>query len=297
MRVDGLLLVDKPRGLSSAAVVEKVKRFYKAAKAGHGGTLDPMATGLLPVAVGEATKLLWLLLDGDKEYLAEALLGVRTDTDDAEGAEVERVALPPTLEEEAITAALLSQVGPRMQRPPVYSALKRDGKPLYARARAGEEVEVEPRRVEIYEIERQEAALPRVRFRVACGKGTYIRSIARDLGEALGVGAHLAALRRTKTLGFSVERATPLDQLGEATLISCEELTASLPSGQARAEQVKAVQSGKVLRADEFGLALAPEELARILDPGGALLALARGDQDGKLVWQRIFVGLGGRQA
>jgi tRNA pseudouridine55 synthase len=292
MKTDGLLLIDKPRGLSSAAVVEKVKRFFRAKKAGHGGTLDPMATGLLPVALGEGTKLLWLLLDGDKEYLAEATLGTRTDTDDAEGREILKAPVP-ALGAALVNEALQRQAGTIQQVPPAFSALKKDGKPNYERARAGESVEVEPRTVTIHALELLSYEAPMVRFRVACSKGTYVRSIARDLGEALGTCAHLSALRRTQTLGFSVEKASPLESLSSAELISCEALSAHLVTGRASEELVSSVTSGKAMRGEMLGF---PETFCgtgRVLGPKGELLALVQLEPDGRITWLRGFVGLG----
>ena len=194
--LDGILLLDKPAGLSSNGALQHVRRLYRAEKGGHTGALDPLATGLLPLCFGEATKIAGLLLGGRKAYEAEVRLGQVTDTDDADG-QVLRERPVPTLGREPVEAALKPFLGRILQRPPIYSALKQGGEPLYARARRGEAIEVAEREVDIDAIELLALDGDRLRLAVTCGSGTYIRSLARDLGEALGCGAHITALRRT----------------------------------------------------------------------------------------------------
>ena len=208
-QVDGVLLLDKPRGLSSNHALQKAKRLFNAAKAGHTGTLDPMATGLLPLTFGEATKFSQMLLDADKSYEATVTLGVVTDTGDAEGQVLERQSV--TADAQDIAAALNAFRGEIEQIPPMYSALKRDGRPLYEYARAGIELERAPRRVVIHALEMLDGGLDgsSFGFRVRCSKGTYVRTLAMDIGRALGCGAHLSALRRTAIGPFG------LDELGE----------------------------------------------------------------------------------
>jgi tRNA pseudouridine55 synthase len=206
--IDGVLLLDKPCGLSSNAALQRARRALGAAKGGHTGTLDPMATGLLPLAFGEATKFSQYLLDADKAYLAEVRLGIRTDTGDAEGEVIARSEVRPSAEQ--ILAACERFVGEMDQLPPMYSALKRDGRALYEYARAGVEVERQPRRVRVAAIEVVGFATDRFRCRVRCSKGTYIRVLAEDLGEALGCGAHLTALVREATGAFALEDAVAL---------------------------------------------------------------------------------------
>lgn len=210
----GLLLVDKPAGITSFEVVRRVKRLVRARKAGHLGTLDPFATGLLPLALGEATKLAPHLMGEPKTYRATLKLGEETDTQDLTGRVTGRWESLP--ESEAIAAAADRFVGEIEQVPPLYSALRQQGERLYRLARRGETVEVKPRRVMIYELTVEAVDLPRVTLRVRCSAGAYIRTLAQDLGRALGSGAHLVALRRLAVGPFRIEDAATLEQLAEA---------------------------------------------------------------------------------
>jgi len=213
--VDGALLLDKRCGMSSNAALQEVKRLYHARKAGHAGTLDPIATGLLPILFGEATKLVFLLLDADKTYLADLALGETTTTGDAEGDVVE--SRPVRVDAAAVESVLARFRGDLMQLPPMYSALKHAGQPLYKLARAGQSVERSPRPVRIHELEALELAGARLRIRVRCSKGTYVRVLAEDIGQALGTGAHVRALRRVATGSWQIEQATSLERLAEMT--------------------------------------------------------------------------------
>ena len=213
--LDGVLLLDKPLGLSSNDALIRAKRIYLAKKAGHTGTLDPLATGLLPLCFGEATKFSQDLLEADKTYEATMRLGVQTTTGDAEGEALKTREV--TCDETAILAALVGFRGDITQIPPMYSALKRDGKPLYEYARAGQTVEREARNVTILALEMIACALPDVTFRVTCSKGTYVRTLAEDIGEKLGCGAHLVALRRTGVGALTLENSVTLDTLSDAT--------------------------------------------------------------------------------
>ncbi|VVE34211.1 tRNA pseudouridine(55) synthase TruB [Pandoraea cepalis] len=213
--LDGVLLLDKPLGLSSNDALIRAKRLLQALKAGHTGTLDPLATGLLPLCFGEATKFSQDLLDADKTYEALVRLGETTTTGDAEGEVLQT--RPVTVDEAAIRAVLPRFTGPISQVPPMYSALKRDGKPLYEYARAGQALEREARAVTIHALEMTACALPAVAefsFRVTCSKGTYVRTLAEDIGEALGCGAHLRALRRTAVGPLTLDGAVTLEDLG-----------------------------------------------------------------------------------
>jgi tRNA pseudouridine55 synthase len=210
-KVDGIMLLDKPRGFSSNAALQKVRWLLNAEKAGHTGSLDPLATGVLPLCFGEATKFSQYLLDADKGYETLMQLGVTTSTADAEGEVLRRVQVQ-------VTAADMEAVLPRFrgtiqQIPPMYSALKRDGQPLYKLARAGEVVEREPRSVTIARLQVLDCVGDQVRLAVDCSKGTYIRSLVEDMGEALGCGAHVAELRRVKAGPFALEQAVSLDEL------------------------------------------------------------------------------------
>jgi tRNA pseudouridine55 synthase len=212
--LDGVLLLDKPAGLSSNQCLGVVKRLFSAQKAGHTGTLDPFATGLLPVALGEATKFSQGLLDADKSYLATMLLGVTTRTGDTEG-EVIREAAVDT-DDARIMAAMAGFRGEISQVPPMYSALKRDGRPLYEYARAGIDLDREARRIKIHSLDLVSVDGAQVVFRVRCSKGTYVRTLAEDIGNALGCGAHLTALRR--------EAAGSLDLRGAHTIADLERM-------------------------------------------------------------------------
>lgn len=209
---DGLLLVDKPAGLTSHDVVDHVRRQFRFPKVGHGGTLDPMATGLLVLLIGRGTKRSEQVMNSDKIYEGILQLGVTTDTEDVDG----RVLLerdPSGVTEAALRAAIEKRRGDQMQTPPMVSAVKRDGVPLYKLARKGKTVEREARLIHIYEFELLSFEPPTARFRLRCTKGTYVRTLVADIGEELGCGAFLQALRRTATGDFRVEDAHPLEDL------------------------------------------------------------------------------------
>ncbi|MBK6358372.1 MAG: tRNA pseudouridine(55) synthase TruB [Betaproteobacteria bacterium] len=210
-QVDGVLLLDKPIGFTSNDALQKARRLFSAAKGGHTGTLDPLATGLLPLCFGEATKFSADLLDADKTYEAVLKLGVTTDSGDAEG----KVTATATVNtEKAVILKLLPQfTGDIQQIPPMHSALKRNGRPLYELARQGIEVEREARAVTIYAIDLLDFAGDSLTLRVACSKGTYIRVLAADIGAALGCGAHLTALRRTRVGDLDLDGAVTLAEL------------------------------------------------------------------------------------
>ena len=213
--VHGVLLLDKPLGLSSNQALQKAKWLLRAEKAGHTGTLDPLATGVLPLCFGAATKFSQMHLEADKAYETTVRLGLRTSTADAEGEVIATRPVQCTLGQ--VVEVLDRYTGPITQVPPMHSALKKDGKALYEYARQGETVEREPRHVTIHELELLEARLegdaPFLRLRVACSKGTYIRTLGEDIGEALGCGGHLVALRRVRTGGFDASQVVPLAEL------------------------------------------------------------------------------------
>lgn len=217
--VHGVLLLDKPLGISSNQALQKVKWLLRAEKAGHTGTLDPLATGVLPLCFGAATKFSQLHLDADKTYETTVRLGVRTSTADAEGEVVETRSVNCTVGE--VVEALDRFMGPITQVPPMHSALKKDGKPLYEYARDGETVEREPRHVTIHDLELLDLQLqgdaPHVRLRVTCSKGTYIRTLGEDIAQALGCGGHLSMLRRVATGPFAQAHCVTLDALDAAT--------------------------------------------------------------------------------
>ncbi|WP_213715452.1 tRNA pseudouridine(55) synthase TruB [Cedecea lapagei] len=211
--IHGVLLLDKPQGLSSNDALQKVKRLYNANRAGHTGALDPLATGMLPICLGEATKFSQYLLDSDKRYRVIAKLGQRTDTSDADGIVVQE--RPISFSAEQLDAALESFRGDTEQVPSMYSALKHQGKPLYEYARAGIEVEREARPITVYELLFIRHEGDELELEVHCSKGTYIRTIVDDLGEKLGCGAHVIFLRRLAVSKYPIERMVTLEQLNE----------------------------------------------------------------------------------
>jgi tRNA pseudouridine55 synthase len=210
--INGVLLLDKPAGLTSNVALQKVKRLFNAKKAGHTGSLDPIATGLLPICLGEATKMSGYLLNSNKGYRVTIKLGEKTTTGDIDGDVIEARPVP-AIELSYLEAVLSGFRGEIEQIPPMHSALKKDGKPLYKLAHQGIEVERKPRQVTIYKIDLLEFRRDEIDLEVLCSKGTYIRTLAEDIGEVLGCGAHVAVLRRTIVGGFELEDALTLDQL------------------------------------------------------------------------------------
>src|SRR5690606_22975216 len=211
-RLDGILIMDKPSGMTSNKRLQIVKRQYAAEKAGHTGALDPMATGVLPLCFGEATKVSQYLLDADKRYVARVHLGVTTTTGDADGEVTTRCAVPE-LSSDRIEEVLASFVGEIEQVPSVYSALKQDGVPLYKLARQGKEIREKRRTITIHSIALQDWSSPDLEIDVRCSKGTYIRSLAEDIGKQLGCGAHLTALRRSGAGPYSLDDCHTLAEL------------------------------------------------------------------------------------
>lgn len=275
----GLIVVDKPQGITSHGVVARMRRICGTRKVGHGGTLDPMATGVLIVAVGKATKLLTYVSGLDKSYAATIRLGRSTVTDDAEG-EVTATADASGIADEAIRAGLAAMTGEIDQVPSAVSAVKIDGQRAYKRVRDGEAVELKPRRVTIAAIEvlaiRREGAFVDVDVDVSCSSGTYIRAIARDLGAALDVGGHLTALRRTRIGGFGLDTAATLETLAEradagdplGTLTMGDAAARLMPTRTATDAEAKALSYGKPLAAAGI------EGRYAVLDAGGDLLAV-----------------------
>ena len=223
----GIVLLDKPLGLSSNKALQEVRRLLRAAKGGHTGALDPLATGLLPLCFGEATKLAGSILGARKAYRAECRLGITTDTADSEGEIVQQRAVP-SLDDAAIEMALAKLRGRISQVPPMYSAIKQDGERLYVKARRGEAVEVPPRDVDVHRLELLARDGDSLQLLIECGSGTYVRSLAADLGEDLGCGAHLTALRRTWVEPFREPNMVTLEQLQHAAEQGDQSLLAHL---------------------------------------------------------------------
>lgn len=279
---DAGLLVDKPVGITSNRALQAAKRLFGSRKAGHAGTLDPLASGLLVVLFGEATKFAGHLLDDDKEYLATLKLGEKTSTADAEGAILERREVNVGVQ--AIGPVLAGFRGEIEQVPPMHSALKRDGVPLYELAREGKTVERAARRVRILELEMLRFASPLLDLRVRCTKGTYIRTLAEDIGAALGTGAHLAALRRTASGRFRVSEAATLETLEALPpaprarhLLSLPALLAGLPAARLDGPQEARFRNGQAVNA------LAGEGLCAVFGADGAVIGLGQAAPGGAL--------------
>jgi len=288
--MDGALLLDKPLGMTSNRALQDAKKLLGAKKAGHGGTLDPLASGLLVILVGEGTKFAGPMLDADKEYLATVKLGVTTSTADAEGEVLEE--RPVQVQADQVAAALGRFRGPIEQVPPMHSALKRDGVPLYQLARAGRSVERRPRQVEIHELELLQCAPPILELRVRCSKGTYIRVLAEDIGAALGTGAHLAGLRRTGSGRFHVRDAATLEELRampnkRAALLPLRVLLDGLPHAELDAAAEARLRNGQPLKIS--GLA---EGLCALYRADGAVIGLGEAQREGLLKAVRLTRGL-----
>ncbi|WP_315387372.1 tRNA pseudouridine(55) synthase TruB [uncultured Stenotrophomonas sp.] len=293
-RLDGILLLDKPAGMSSNAALQVARRLFRADKGGHTGSLDPLATGLLPLCFGEATKIAGLLLGSAKAYDAEVVLGQTTDTDDSDGSVLlERPV--PAISREQLEAALAPLKGRIRQRAPIYSALKQGGEPLYMKARRGETIEAPERDVEVHAIEVLDQQPTRLSLRVTCGSGTYIRSLARDLGETLGCGAHIAGLRRLWVDPFRDAPMVTLDTLRElagqgdeaaleALLLPLEAGLADYPRIDLDAEQAPRFSVGQRLRNPAWGAGT-----VAVYGPNGPILGLGEVDETGRLSPQRCF--------
>ena len=295
--VHGVVLLDKPAGLSSNNALVRVKRKLNAKKAGHTGTLDPFATGLLPLCFGEATKFAQDLLNADKTYETTIHLGVRTSTGDTEG-DITTQQSAEYVTREDIDAALARFVGEIDQVPPMYSALKRDGRPLYEYARAGVELEREARRVTIQEMELLDFSPPHLTLRVACSKGTYIRVLGEDIGNVLGCGAHLQTLRRTKVGSLEIAHASALPDIeqadnpeDEAILKPVDYLLSTLPSIHLSEELTRRFMHGQRLSLEKANLTVRDSaERVRVYDAvGQRLLGVAMIKEGSVLTPERLI--------
>ena len=211
--IEGILLVDKPAGITSHDIVDRLRRKLKIKKIGHAGTLDPLATGLMIMLIGKATKVSQFLISLDKSYDGEFLLGVETDSQDADGQVVQKKPVSPEINEERVKEEMKSFLGDQYQTPPMFSAKKIDGVPLYKMARKGKTVEREPRFIRINEFNLKNWDSPKGEFNMVCSKGTYVRTVLHDLGQRLECGAHLSSLRRTQIDQFEIEGARTLEEL------------------------------------------------------------------------------------
>ncbi len=288
--MNGILIVDKPLGPTSHDVVAVVRRAARQKKVGHAGTLDPLATGLLVLALGQATRTIEFLVGHDKVYEARVRLGQATTTYDAEGETIATHEGPlPTRDE--VETALGALRGEIMQRPPIFSAIKQGGEALYEKARRGEAVEVAARPVTIHALRVTAWEPPHVGLHVHCSKGTYIRSLAHDLGAALGVGGHLSALRRVASGAFTLAQARPLDAIKSATPEEIEAMLLpvgvgleALPTILVDAAAQQALQRGRALPAPTG------EGTVRALDESGALVAILRWRDDRGWQPEKVFV-------
>ncbi|WP_251976073.1 tRNA pseudouridine(55) synthase TruB [Salinicola avicenniae] len=290
--IDGVLLLDKASGMSSNHALQRARRLFQARKAGHTGTLDPMATGLLPVCFGEATKFSAHLLEADKVYRTRVKLGETTDTGDAEGEIVSRRALPDGLDQAMVEAVLARFRGEIEQVPPMYSALKHQGRKLYELAREGKTIERAPRRVTVYDVRPFDWAEDGFWLEVRCSKGTYIRTLAEDIGEALGVGAHITALERLETGPFDSEQRLSLETLEAmsdaqrlAMLLPVDVMLQHLPTLQVASDVADRLLHGQP--ATGLDIELAPGDTARLYC-GRAFLGLVESTAPGTLIPKRL---------
>lgn len=289
--LDGVVILDKPPGISSNQALQTVKRLLGARKAGHCGSLDPMATGVLPICVGQATRFSGYLLGADKTYLARCRLGQTTTTADAEGELTSEREVD--VDRSRINDVLAGFRGDIEQVPPMYSALKHQGKRLYELARAGREVERPPRPVTVYRLELLDYTAPVLEIEVACSKGTYIRSLAQDIGEALGCGAHLIALRRTVAQPFSLEQAVTLDTLEDDIergdiarhLLPVWSALEQFPSLELDAADSERIRQGKVLQPEPP----LPAGLYRLTAANADFLGLGEVTPEGRLKAKRLM--------
>jgi len=296
--VHGVLLLDKPVGMSSTQALAKAKWLLNAQKAGHTGTLDPFATGLLPLCFGEATKFAQDLLDADKTYEATVQLGVITTTGDTEGQVVE--SKPVNISADQVEAVLEKFCGSIRQVPPMYSALKRDGKPLYQYAREGIDLQREARTVHIHSLELIEYVAPRLMLRVSCSKGTYVRVLGEDIGAALGCGAHLSALRRTAIAALELSRAFTLDALTTlpqaeraARLLPVDALLSKFPRIDLNDELARRFQQGQRIALDRAGATATCEPgRVRVYGPRSALLGTAQLVEGTLLAPERLMASI-----
>lgn len=292
--VNGILLLDKPQGLTSNQALQRVKRIYNASKAGHTGSLDPLATGMLPICLGEATKISGYLLDADKRYFARCQLGVRTDSADADG---KIIAQKPAdgISQADIEAILPAFTGEIAQVPPMHSALKRDGVPLYKLAHQGIEIERQPRNVTIYALQMVNFKGDSLELTVHCSKGTYIRTLVDDIGETLGCGAHITALRRLQVEPFGESELFTIDQLNSAEeqglsvldsfLLPVEAGLSDWPAVTLNADSEFYVRQGQSV----FLPNCQNRGLVRLDSPEGTLVGIGIINEEGRLAPKRLM--------
>ncbi len=272
--INGFFLINKSSGITSAGVVKEIKKKFNLKKVGHLGTLDPLASGLLILAVNKATKLASLLLESHKSYLAEVTLGIQTDTDDAEGKILP--SMPVNCSSDAIKKELNNFLGESLQVPPVYSALKHKGRPMYKYAREGISVKKDARKINIYELKNIDIKLPKVIFDISCSKGTYIRSIARDLGLNLGCGAHLSGLVRTGQHQFLLEDSCSIEDVNIENLIVPEKIFEHLDQ-----VYLNKIDSKDFLNGCKLQLEIKNNLLYRVYDDSRNFIAIGKKTDEG----------------
>lgn len=294
-QISGLLNIDKPKGLTSHDVVARVRKLSRQQKVGHTGTLDPLATGVLLVCLGQATRLIEYQVTQQKRYRATLRFGTSTDTLDAEGAVLAQADISG-LTEARLREVLLLFKGEIQQVPPIFSALKQEGQPLYKRARAGQAVTVEPRQVTIYELDWLAWTPPDLVIEVACSSGTYIRSLARDIGEAVGTGAHLAGLVRTANGAWHLEQAVPLDVLEadagwQQYLYPPDQMVTHLPQVTLDEPMTGAVKQGQLVKLSSDQ---SEGKLMRAYTSSNEFLAILKLRQADDNLWhpQKVFINL-----
>ncbi|MHB8380886.1 MAG: tRNA pseudouridine(55) synthase TruB [Candidatus Binataceae bacterium] len=294
--MDTVILLDKPAGITSAEAVRRIKRFVKPARVGHLGTLDPFATGLLPIMIGEATKLAPFLEGGDKEYIGTIKLGAETDTLDRDG-QVLRTAPVPALTPEGLAQAAARFIGVITQTPPIFSAIKREGVPMYKLARKNIDIEPPPpREVEIKSLALEASGCDRIKFVAVCSPGTYIRSLARDIGAALGTAAYLDELRRTRTSNFLIADALALDSVVAAleagSASTLRTLAPRAAAGTLPEVMLPAAAERRLRNGDSSVLdMMAPVASGyfKVISESGALVAIARATSRATALIERIF--------
>jgi tRNA pseudouridine55 synthase len=299
--MNGILNINKPTGMTSHDVVAKVRKLLKQRRVGHAGTLDPAARGVLPICVGQATRVAEYLSESGKAYQATIIFGTVTDTYDSEGS-IMRTASVQDLTLAKIEAILPAMLGEQMQVPPRYSAIKLQGQPAYKRARAGEEVAMEPRPIIIYQLEIidwQPSQPPTLRLAIECSKGTYIRSLAYDLGEQAGCGAYLGGLVRTRSGPFPLSESITLEQLAEAAargtieqfLFPADKAIEHYPALRLDEAMTERVRHGNAFRVEEQTGVLHEQSLARVYDDKGQFVAIAEWNAEQRM-WQPVKVFL-----
>ena len=291
--MDGILLVDKPEGVTSASIVRIVKKTLAEEKVGHLGTLDPFASGLLPLCLGAGTKIAQFLIAEHKAYIGTIRLGVETDTFDGTGT-ITRTSIIPSYALEILRDLEQQFSGETWQTPPMYSALKRHGVPLYKLARRGIEVEREPRKITVKQFSLESIGNDTLKFSLVCSKGTYVRSLAADLGAALGCGAHLATLRRTEFGPFTVKKAMPLSSLSDCVKQESLPILSLIQALQHYRVLPLDPQAAAMLRRGQQGVlhglppAITKEETAQLISPDGELVAMVQ-ENHGQWKLIRVF--------